>query len=323
MIRNVLNSKSLKNVSIEFKSCTTELSSTTFETVCAFLNRSGGHLLIGVKDSGEIVGVKENCIESMTKNFINIANNDQQLNPTFFFSPEVFEIEGKKVIYIYVPESSEVHRFKGKVYDRVGDADNDITKRHALIDNIYLRKRKEFSENEVLPFLEMKDLDSNTFEKARRLASLFDSNHPWKTMSDEEILRSSGFWGKDRENGKEGFILAAALLFGKENTISNYCPAYKTDAVYRNMTYNHFLYPLPDDPDVRYDDRDTIRVNLIEAYDRLMKFVHRNLPEKFYLPPSGSTQRIDIRSYIFREIAANLLLCKGLHKIAYVKPYIM
>ena len=297
-----------EGTTIEFKSCTSELSSTVFETVCAFLNHYGGHLILGVKNSGEVVGVKNNCIESITKNFINIVNNSEQLNPTSFFSPEVFEIKGKKVIYIYVPESSEVHRFRGNVFERIGDSDNNITKRHNLIDNIYLRKRKMFTENEVLPFLAMEDLDDATFEKTRRLSSLFATNHPWKTMTNEEILHSSGFWQKDRETGKEGFILAALLLFGKENTISNYCPAYKTDAIYRNMTYNRFLHPLPHDPDIRYDDRDTIRVNLIEAYDRLMKFVHRNLPEKFYLPPTGSTQRKDIRSYIFREIVANTLV---------------
>ena len=297
-----------EGTTIEFKSCTSELSSTTFESVCAFLNHFGGDLILGVKDSGEIVGIKDNSIESITKNFINIANNSEQLNPTFFFSPEVFEIKGKKIIHIYVPESSEVHRFKGNVYERIGDSDNNITKRHSLIDNIYLRKRKTFTESEVLPFLKIEDLDDNTFEKTRRLSSLFAPNHPWKTMTNEEMLHSSGLWQKDRETGKEGFILAAALLFGKENTISNYCPAYKTDAIYRNMTYNRFLNPQHNDSDVRYDDRDTIRVNLIEAYDRLMKFVHRNLPEKFYLPPTGSTQRKDIRSYIFREIAANTLV---------------
>lgn len=81
------------------------------------------------------------------------------LSPTFYFSPEVFTIDGKQIIYIYIPESSQVHRYKGKVYDRVGDADNDITHNHYLINNIYLRKNKEFTENDVHPFLELADYD--------------------------------------------------------------------------------------------------------------------------------------------------------------------
>lgn len=56
---------------------------------------------------------------------------------------------------------------------------------------------------------------------------------------------------------------------------------------------------------VRYDDRTTIRTNLIKAYDTLMEFAYKHLPEKFYLQ-DGATQRGDLRSNIFREIVANL-----------------
>ena len=302
-LQNMINAG--ENISVEFKKCETELNSSVFETVCSFLNRSGGHLILEVADNGSIVGVNANCIESMIKNFINTVNNPEILNPTFYFSPEVFTIEGKKIIHIYIPESSQVHRYKGKIYDRAGDADNNITNSHYLINNIYLRKNKNFTENEVLPFLEIADLNSDTFKKARRLCGVWDDNHPWLTMDDAEMLRFSGLWRKDNLTGKEGYTLAAALLFGKENTVLSCCPAYRTDAIYRNMTYERFLHPLPSDPDVRYDDRDDIRVNLIEAYQRLMSFVNRNLPDKFHIE---GIQRIDILDKIFREIAANMLI---------------
>jgi len=294
-----------ESISVEFKKCTTDLNHSVFETVCSFLNRTGGHLILGVADDGNVVGVNANCIDPMIKNFNNTVNNPELLNPTFYFSPEIFTIEGKSVIYAYIPESSQVHRFKGKVFDRVGDADNDITNSHYQINNIYLRKNKEFTENTVLPFLEVADLNSDTFKKARRLAGVLDNRHPWLMMDDAEMLHSCGLWRKDSQTGKEGFTLAAALLFGKENTVLSCCPAYKTDAIYRNMTCNRFHNPLPNSPDVRYDDRDDIRVNLIEAYQRLMTFVNRNLPDKFHIE---GIQRIDIRDKIFREIAANMLI---------------
>ena len=302
-LQNIIQSG--ENTFVEFKKCPTELNHSVFETVCSFLNRTGGHLILGVDDNGDIIGVNVNCIDSMIKNFINTVNNPELLNPTFYFSPEVFVIENKRIIYIYIPESSAVHRYKGRVYDRVGDADNDITNNHYLINNIYLRKNKEFTENDVLPFLEVADLDTDTFKKARRLAVVWDDNHPWLTMDDAEILHSCGLWRKDNQTGKEGYTLAAALLFGKENTVLSSCPAYKTDAIYRNMTYDRFLHPLPSDPDVRYDDRDDIRVNLIESYQRLITFINRNLPDKFHLE---GIQRVDLRDKIFREIAANCLI---------------
>src|SRR5215469_15203949 len=88
-----------ENVSVEFKKCITELNHTVYETVCSFLNRIGGHLILGVADNGNVVGVNVNSTESMIKNFVNAVNNPELLNPTFYFSPEVFTIENKKVIY--------------------------------------------------------------------------------------------------------------------------------------------------------------------------------------------------------------------------------
>lgn len=55
----------------------------------------------------------------------------------------------------------------------------------------------------------------------------------------------------------------------------------------------------------RYDDRVYIQTNLIEAYELLMDFVNRHLPDKFYLQ---GDQRINLRTTIFREIAANLII---------------
>ena len=295
-----------ETLTIEFKKCQHELSDGIFETVCAFLNRTGGHILLGVADNGEIIGVHEPAIENLLKNFANTVNNPQLLNPTSYFSPEIIDVDGKTVISIYVPESSQVHRFKNRIYDRVGDADNDITLNHSLIDNLYLRKRNDFTENEVCPYLTMDDLSSSTFDKARHLASVSNPSHPWLSLNNEQIIRSAGFWRKDRITGKEGYILACALLFGTEVTVLTYCPAYRTDAIYRNMGHQRFLHPRSTDPDIRYDDRDDVRVNLIESYIRLTSFVQKHLPDRFMLDESG-IQRIDIRNKIFREIIANLL----------------
>jgi len=55
----------------------------------------------------------------------------------------------------------------------------------------------------------------------------------------------------------------------------------------------------------RYDDRENIRCNLVQAYDRLMAFVVKHLPDKFYLQ---GDQRISLREKIFREIVANMLI---------------
>ncbi|MDD3045944.1 MAG: ATP-binding protein, partial [Candidatus Delongbacteria bacterium] len=50
---------------LEFKKFRDEISATLFETVCAFLNRDGGEIIIGADDDGNIIGIEESRIDRM------------------------------------------------------------------------------------------------------------------------------------------------------------------------------------------------------------------------------------------------------------------
>lgn len=54
-----------ENLTVEFKESKTQLNKDVYETVCAFSNRAGGDILLGVKDDGEIIGVDEEAIENI------------------------------------------------------------------------------------------------------------------------------------------------------------------------------------------------------------------------------------------------------------------
>lgn len=86
--------------------------------------------------------------------------------------------------------------------------------------------------------------------------------HNWESMSDEELLRSAGLYGKDRATGESGYNLAAVMLLGNDDLIMDICPAYETDALVRRVNVD------------RYDDREIIRTNLIESYGQLMELLH-------------------------------------------------
>ena len=53
------------------------------------------------------------------------------------------------------------------------------------------------------------------------------------------------------------------------------------------------------------DDRDVIRCNLIESYDRLMAFVEKHIDDKFYME---NEIRVSARNKLFREVIANMLI---------------
>ncbi len=87
--------------------------------------------------------------------------------------------------------------------------------------------------------------------------------------------------------------LAGILLLGKDETILSAVSHHRTDLILRQKNLD------------RYDDRDDVRTNLIESYDRIMAFVSKHLPDPFYLE---GDMRISIREAIFREIASNILI---------------
>jgi len=282
-----------ESIDVEFKTSQFELNKDAFETICAFLNRKGGHLLFGVKNDGTVEGVLDSLTQVIVNNIITNANNPQKLSPPFYLSTQVLNYEGKKVIYVYVPESSQVHSTNGKIFDRNEDGDFDITRQTEQVTQLYLRKQATYSENRIYPYLKLSDFKLELFSRVRTLAKNERADHPWQEMTDEELLRSAGLFKHDHQTGKDGYTLAAVLLLGKDEVIQSVLPHHKTDAILRVENLD------------RYDDRDDIRTNLIESYDRLMAFLRKHLPDKFY---QEGEQRISLRDLIFREVIGNLLI---------------
>lgn len=63
-------SKIGEGTTIEYKTCTEHISESLYETVCSFLNHSGGQVLVGVRDNGEIIGVNAKKAETLKANII-------------------------------------------------------------------------------------------------------------------------------------------------------------------------------------------------------------------------------------------------------------
>lgn len=290
-----------EGTTVEFKEAKKSLPNNLFESICAMLNRNGGHIFLGVKDDGTIIGVYKDYIKTMKKEFVDLCNNPEKLFPTVHLEIKEYIYEEKHILYIYVYESSAVHKTLNRIYDRNEDGDFDITNNTTLISNLYIRKRSTYIENKIFPFATMDDLRQDLIAEARKMACIRTANHPWAKMTDEEMLRSAGLYERNLETGKSGFNLACLLIFGKDEIISSVLSYYKTDAILKIKDVE------------RYDDRDDIRTNLLEAYVRLTDFIKKHLNDKFYIEDN---RRINIRDVIARELCVNLLIHRE-----YSNPY--
>lgn len=282
-----------EGIKIEFKKAKNAAPKSLYETVVSFSNTDGGTIVLGADDNGKVIGVDNSSIGQIQTDIVTALNDRSCINPPLYLLPEVIQHPDGALIALQVPASSQVHDHAGKIYIRESDADIDITGRQSKIADLYIRKSTLFSEGEIYDYLGMSDLDENLFRKARTLIRNYKSDHPWLLSDNLQMLKDSILWKKDFASGKEGYTLAAALIFGQDQTIQSILPAYKVEAMVRIK-----------DKD-RWDDRITLRTNLIDSYLQLKEFINKHLPEKFYME---GDQRIDLRDKIFREVIGNVIV---------------
>lgn len=286
---------------IEYKTCTEEISESLHESVCSFLNHSGGQILVGVQNDGTIIGVNPDKVEKLRTDIVNCINNPELFLPCPYFTPRIMEVEGKSVMQLDIPCGQYVYRFKGRYWDRNDDADIDVTDQPELLLSIFERKNPHLFEERIVEGLTMEHLDAKTFQYCRNILATIQPSHPWLQMTNEELLISAHLAKKDGD--KLQLKYAALILFGTEDAITELMPRYRFEAVFHMCTYAQFndMTQFPS----RYDDRRTIRQNLIQVYDQLGAFVERYLPDRFYLP-ANTMQRQNLRWDLFREIVGNL-----------------
>ena len=194
-----------------------------------------------------------------------------------------------------------LYTFKGVVYDRVADADVRV-KGDAQITSMMARKQSYYSERTVYSWVTEDDLEMGLLGVVRDALRANDADHPWLSLSDSELLRAARLYGRDQLTGERGFNLAAVALLGKEDTILDVMPLYRTDAVLRRVETD------------RYDDRLVCWSNLVRASDELVGFCEKWLPDSFAL---DGGQRKSARDVIVRELVCNCLIHRE-----FVSPHI-
>jgi len=141
-----------ESATVERKESARQLPRSLFESVCAFLNQDGGTILLGVADDGAVVGVEMDAVERLTAEIVNLSNNPQKLNPPFILSPLSVDHQGKHVLVLQVPVSSQIHRCNGIVYDRGHEGDFRVTD-PVQIAAMVNRKQNFYTELTVYPYL--------------------------------------------------------------------------------------------------------------------------------------------------------------------------
>ncbi len=108
-----------ESLTLECKECRRTLNRDVYETVCAFLNRHGGNLLLGVNDSGNITGIDPDCVGQIRKDFVTtnlIESYERIIAFVAKHLPDPFYLEGgtrisiRDAIFREVASNILIHR---------------------------------------------------------------------------------------------------------------------------------------------------------------------------------------------------------------------
>lgn len=286
-----------EGMQIEYKNYSNKIDADIYRTVCSFSNRLGGIIIIGVTDGKphKIVGIDEKYLENMQREFSNACANPEKIFPKQVLELERIKVDDKWVLAIEIYPTPYVLKYnKYEIYDRSVDGDYLINENQNLIQQMEIRKSRTETEIEIFPYCKLEDFRQDVIERARQLAVSNNRNHPWKDMTNEQILKSKSLFRTNPLTGQRGHTLACILLFGTDELIMSVCTGNRTDCLKRVKNID------------RYDDRDDIRTNLIDTYFRMMDFIHKHLDDKFALNEEGN--RISVRNNLFREAIANIII---------------
>lgn len=281
-----------ENESVEFKRCGNQPEKDLFETICAFANTFGGTILLGIEDDGSLKGIDSAKVLPITRNILNVVNNPNVFDIPVSMEFERIEFDGRQIIKINVPNSPQMHSYKGKVFERRGDADT-VVRGSTPLAELCIRKQGIYTEQRIFEHVSLDDLRADLINKARQLALAKRKDHPWGTMTNEQLAESAGLFGKNYATGEKGYNLAAIVLLGKDEVIRSLCPVYKTDALVRKRDTE------------RHDDRLAVTTNLMDAYASIADFCRKHLPDRFRMEGDFA---ISTRDTIVRELVVNCLI---------------
>lgn len=275
---------------MEYKSAAGGFPKDFWKTYSAFANTQGGFIVLGVKEKkGSLIfeGLTEEQIHLYRKIFWDNANNPNSVNLSLLQEHDIQTIEYNKVnlLVFKIPPAQRTQKPVfltknpfGNTYKRNYEGDYSCSSeevRRMLAD----ADQKLFQDSRILEGYSMEDLDPDTLKKYRQLFSNVKPSHPWLALDDKGFLEKLGGYRKDRISKREGLTLAALLMFGKYESITDpeCCPDFFPD----------FREYLVNDEDIRWSDRiypeGTWEGNLFNFYLRVWPKLSSILPRPFLL----------------------------------------
>ena len=257
--------------------------------ICAFANATGGTILLGVADDGEVCGVANH--NRLKSEVLSIARSADP--------PIAVEIESAgKVLCVRVPaQQSKPYSFGGKFYIREGSSSQQMS-REEIREFFYKEGLIHFDETACDKFSLERDLDEENWSQFQRRAKIPAEMEP------ATALRNLHLIGQDDRMTHAGAWLLA-------DDITRYTlRAGVTCAVFRGVTKTRIL------------DRKEFTGDLFSIFEDCMAYLQTKLNTALIPHALGRDERLELPEGALREVLVNAIVHRDYRSTANVQVHV-
>lgn len=291
---------------VEFKEAQREVPRSAYETVSAFANTEGGHLVFGVRESGqeiEIVGVLN--VDKVQNEFLTGLRQRDKISLVMDVGEELHSHQGADLLVFHVPEA---HRSDKPVYlngdirrafVRSGGSDMRCSERER--NRFLMDAAADRYDGQPVEFKLETAFDAQSIQWYRATYERQPGNRSYDSLSDLDFLEQMGLLGE--HGGNRLATRAAVLLFG---TIPRFRQLLSRPVV--DCQRYSFRREMAD-TGARWFDRLVIEENLISTWRTLIEWYDKLAEHPFRLDPATMLRDDTPPDYqAFREAMVNMVV---------------
>lgn len=277
--------KSLKNFAPKYDE--------TARDVVAFANNKGGFLFIGIVDGSK--EVNQSFVYSNDKVFDLIHQVQDRTEPTITLIPHKINVEGKDLLVLENPFSTQLHRTsRGEFLIRSNDGNRAIEPYEMAT---IMSEKGLIVYDQKIWHISGEWLDEKRLSQLRDMIEAKNANSPYLDKTQEDLLDSLGM---TKDEGSETLPTTTGLLFVGNQTALRELPFYEVKYIhyFADGTYKPYEY----------------KGNIIEVAKACFAQLKAEIKQKEYVFGLFREYVEDYSEIVIRELLINALAHRSLSR---------
>jgi len=274
------------------------------EEFVAFSNSEGGHLILGVKNDGLILGLEDSEIDSLNQLISNTAN--ENIKPPIYPLTEIVEVEGKKLIVISIKKgvNKPYQTSNGFFFTKSGSDKRKISQEE--LRRLFAESNSFYADESILHKTNISDLNTQLFYQflERKDSKVFielKSN----VLQLKNVLQNLDLIMDDH------LTLAGNLLFGINP--QRFCKSFYLDCVYFDGI---------DISSERFITKEKVEGTLPEMFKQAMYFLKSSLKRIQESKEFNTIGVLEIPEESISEILINALVHRDYYINSSIKVFL-